>query len=144
MFADGVMFDGSSIAGWKEINESDMTLMPDLSSAVMDPFAAQKQLIINCDVLDPLTGEGYSRDPRSTAKRAEAYLKFSGLGDTAYFGPEPEFFVFDDVKFDVQMHKVSFQIDDVEGPYNTGKEYEGGNTGHRPSVKGGYFPVPPG
>ena len=143
MFADGVMFDGSSIAGWKEINESDMTLMPDLSSAVMDPFAAQKQLIINCDVLDPLTGEGYSRDPRSTAKRAEAYLKFSGLGDTAYFGPEPEFFVFDDVKFDVQMHKVSFQIDDVEGPYNTGKEYEGGNTGHRPSVKGGYFPVPP-
>jgi len=143
MFADGVMFDGSSIAGWKEINESDMTLMPDLSSAVMDPFAAQKQLIINCDVLDPLTGEGYSRDPRSTAKRAEAYLKFTGLGDTAYFGPEPEFFVFDDVKFDVQMHKVGFQIDDVEGPYNTGKEYEGGNTGHRPSVKGGYFPVPP-
>jgi glutamine synthetase len=143
MFADGVMFDGSSIAGWKAINESDMTLMPDVSSAMIDPFAAQKSLIINCDVLDPITGEGYSRDPRSTAKRAEAYLNFTGLGDTAVFGPEPEFFVFDDVKFDVQMHKVSYQIDDIEGPYNTAKEYDGGNTGHRPPVKGGYFPVPP-
>jgi glutamine synthetase len=142
-FAEGMMFDGSSIAGWKAINESDMTLMPDPASAVIDPFFAQTTLAIFCDVLEPLTGQPYNRDPRSTAKKAEAYLKSTGIGDTAYFGPEAEFFVFDDVRFDVQMHKTGFSIDSVEGPYNSGTEYEMGNLGHRPRVKGGYFPVPP-
>jgi glutamine synthetase len=142
-FTDGIMFDGSSIAGWKAINESDMTLMPDPASAVMDPFTAQPQLIMFCDVLEPTTGEPYGRDPRSTAKKAEAYMRSTGAGDTAYFGPEAEFFVFDDVRFDVSMNQTFYQIDSEEGPYNSGTEFPEGNFGHRPGVKGGYFPVPP-
>ena len=143
MLTDGIMFDGSSIAGWKDINESDMTLLPDCSSAVMDPFAAQEQLILFCDVIEPSTGQPYSRDPRSTARRAQAYLEQTGLGDTAVFGPELEFFVFDDVRFDVTANKNFYQLNEEEGPYNSGAELEGGNTGHRPGPKGGYFPVPP-
>ena len=142
-YTDGIFFDGSSIAGWKAINESDMSLIPDPTTAVMDPFTNQPTLILYCDVHDPLTGEPYSRDPRSTARRAEAYLKSTGIGDTAYFGPEPEFFVFDDVRFDVSMHNTFYSIDSEEGPYNSGSEFPGGNMGHRPVVKGGYFPVPP-
>jgi len=143
MIAEGIMFDGSSIAGWKAINESDMTLMPDLGTAVMDPFMAQNTLVLICDILEPSTGQAYSRDPRSTAKAAEAYLKFTGLGDTAYFGPEAEFFVFDDVRYKVEMNETSFMIDSIESPSNTGTKYDGGNLAHRPRVKGGYFPVPP-
>ncbi len=137
------MFDGSSIAGWKEIHESDMTLMPVASTAQIDPFSAQEQLIVTCDVVEPSTGEGYSRDPRSTAKRAEAYLKYTGIGDTAFFGPELEFFVFDDVRFDVSMNHTFYLLDSEEGPYVSGREFAEGNIGHRPPVKGGYFPVPP-
>ena len=143
MAVEGVMFDGSSIAGWKAINESDMTLMPDMSSAVMDPFTAQNTLILFCDILEPSSGESYGRDPRSTAKAAEQYLKYTGIGDTAYFGPEAEFFVFDDVRYKVDMNETSFAIDSMEGPYNTGTVYEHGNLAHRPGIKGGYFPVPP-
>ncbi len=143
MLTDGIMFDGSSIAGWKDINESDMTLLPDCSSAVMDPFAAQEQLILFCDVIEPSTGQPYSRDPRSTARRAQAYLEQTGIGDTAVFGPELEFFVFDDVRLDVTPNKNFYQLNEEEGPYNSGAELEGGNTGHRPGPKGGYFPVPP-
>ena len=142
-FSEGVMFDGSSIAGWKAINESDMALIPDPASAVMDPYAAQSSLILFCDVHEPSTGEPYNRDPRSVARRAEAYLAYTGIGDTAYFGPEAEFFIFDDVKFDVTMNKTFYQIDELEGPYNSGRDFDGGNTGHRPPAKGGYFPVPP-
>src|SRR5476649_850285 len=142
-FTDGVMFDGSSIAGWKAINESDMILMPDPSTAVLDPFTAQTTLIVNCDVVEPSTGQLYARCPRSTAKRAEAYMKSSGIGDTAVFGPELEFFVFDDVRFDVQMSGSFFKLNSSEAPWNTGAEFEGGNMGHRPGVKGGYFPVQP-
>ena len=143
MFAEGIMFDGSSIAGWKAINESDMTLMPDLDSVTMDPFMAQPTMVLFCDVLEPATMEGYSRCPRSTAKRAEAYVAASGVGDTAFFGPEAEFFVFDDVRYTVSQNHTAYQIDDAEGPYNSTREFEGGNTGHRPAIKGGYFPVPP-
>jgi glutamine synthetase len=143
MLSEGVMFDGSSIAGWKAINESDMSLAPDLSTAVMDPFTAQPTLILVCDVHEPSTGEPYSRDPRSVAKRAEAYLKYSGVGDTAYFGPEAEFFVFDDVRFKVGMNGGMYEVDEAESPHNSARAYEGGNTGHRPPIKGGYFPVPP-
>jgi len=142
-FEDGIMFDGSSIEGWKAINESDMSLIPDATTAVMDPFSAQPQLILFCDVNEPSTGQGYNRDPRSVAKKAEAYLASTGIGDTAYFGPEPEFFVFDDVRYDVQMNKCFYEFDSDEGPYVTGKIMEESNTGHRPGVKGGYFPVPP-
>ena len=142
-FNDGIMFDGSSIAGWKAINESDMTLMPDPDSAVMDPFTAQPQMIIFCDVLEPSTGEPYARDPRSTAKKAEQYMRSSNTADTAYFGPEAEFFVFDDVRYDVSMNQTFYQIDSEEGPYNSGSEFPEGNYGHRPAIKGGYFPVPP-
>ena len=142
-FADGVMFDGSSIAGWKAINESDMTLMPDPETAHLDPFFAQSTLAIFCDVLEPHSGERYERDPRGTARKAEAYLQQTGIGDKAYFGPEAEFFIFDDVRFDTQMNKAFYYIDSAEGAYNTGTEYESGNLGHRPAVKGGYFPVPP-
>ena len=140
---EGVMFDGSSIAGWKAINESDMTLVPDLSTAVMDPFAAQPLLILFCDVAEPSTGQPYDRDPRSTAKKAEAYLQSTGLGDTAVFGPEAEFFVFDDVRFGVEMNHCFFQFLSEEGPYVSGEAIEDGNMGHRPEAKGGYFPVPP-
>jgi len=142
-FSEGVMFDGSSIAGWKAINESDMALIPDPSSAVMDPYSAQSSLILFCDVHEPSTGEPYNRDPRSVARRAEAYLGYTGIGDTAYFGPEAEFFIFDDVKYDVSMNHTFYQLDESEGPYNTGRDFEGGNTGHRPAAKGGYFPVAP-
>ena len=143
MLEDGVMFDGSSIAGWKSIHESDMNLMPDLSTAVLDPFTAQPTLVLFCDILDPQTGQPYPRDPRSTAGKAEAYLRASGIGDTAYFGPEPEFFVFDDVRWKLSQNETGYRIDHEEGPYNSGAEAEDGNIGHRPRPKGGYFPVPP-
>ncbi|MEI6560428.1 MAG: type I glutamate--ammonia ligase [Rhodospirillaceae bacterium] len=143
VFTDGIMFDGSSIAGWKAINESDMILMPDASTAVMDPFAAQPLLTIFCDILEPSTGQPYARDPRSIAKNAEKYMASAGIGDTAYFGPEAEFFVFDDVRFQVEMNKCSYEIDSEEGPYNSARAFDDGNLGHRPAVKGGYFPVPP-
>jgi len=142
-FTDGQMFDGSSVAGWKGINESDMILMPDASTAVLDPFTDEPSINITCDVVEPSTGEGYERDPRSIANRAEAYLKASGVADVAYFGPENEFFVFDDVKWTTEMGHTSYQIDSEEANWNTGKAYEDGNIGHRPGVKGGYFPVPP-
>ena len=142
-FADGIMFDGSSIAGWKAINDSDMTLMPDPDTVVADPFSAQSSLIIFCDVLEPSTHEAYSRCPRSVAKRAEAYLASTGVGDIAYFGPEAEFFIFDDVRYEVSMNNTSYRIDDSEGPYNSGADFETGNIGHRPAAGGGYFPVPP-
>ncbi len=142
-FEDGIMFDGSSIAGWKSINESDMILMPDAFSAFIDPFAAQPTMVIFCDVVEPSTGQAYGRDPRSTAKRAEAYLGYTGLGDTAYFGPELEFFVFDDVRHKVTGTSAFLEIDSEEFPVNTNKVYQTGNMGHRPSTKGGYFPVQP-
>jgi len=142
-FADGVMFDGSSIAGWKAINESDMTLALDPETAHIDPFFAQSTLAIFCDVLEPLTGERYERDPRGIARKAEAYLKQTGIGDTAYFGPEAEFFLFDDVRFSTDPYNTGFRIDSSELPTNTSTEYEVGNLGHRPRTKGGYFPVPP-
>jgi glutamine synthetase len=140
---EGIMFDGSSIAGWKAINESDMRLKPDLSTAVMDPFAARPQLILFCDVIEPETGQPYNRDPRTTAVKAQAYMQASGIGDTAVFGPEAEFFVFDDVKFANDMHHSFFRFSSEEGPYMSGAEFEEGNIGHRPGIKGGYFPVPP-
>jgi glutamine synthetase len=143
MLTDGVMFDGSSIAGWKAINESDMTLMPDPSTAIMDPFAAQPMLSVFCDIHEPSTGQPYKRDPRSIAKAAEKYMASAGIGDTAYFGPEAEFFVFDDVKFEVSMNKVMYEFDSEEGPYTSGRAYPEGNLAHRPGIKGGYFPVPP-
>ncbi|PIR32167.1 MAG: type I glutamate--ammonia ligase [Alphaproteobacteria bacterium CG11_big_fil_rev_8_21_14_0_20_44_7] len=143
VLADGVMFDGSSINGWKGINESDMILRPDAASAVLDPFSARKTLIMFCDVIEPNTGQGYIRDPRSTAKRAEEYLKYTGIGDTAYFGPEAEFFVFDDVKFKVTQTSSSYKVFSHEDPEMSDATMEGGNYGHRPRTKGGYFPVPP-
>ncbi|HGF7189716.1 glutamate--ammonia ligase [Vibrio cholerae] len=142
-FEDGKMFDGSSLAGWKGINESDMVMMPDPSSAVLDPFTEDATLIIRCDILEPATMQGYDRDPRSIAKRAEEYLRSTGIADTVLVGPEPEFFMFDDVKFATNMSGSFFKIDDVEAAWNTGTEYEDGNKGHRPGVKGGYFPVAP-
>ncbi|RDH80980.1 MAG: glutamine synthetase [endosymbiont of Escarpia spicata] len=143
MFTDGKMFDGSSIAGWKGINESDMILMPEDATAVMDPFSDENTLIIRCDILEPATMQGYERDPRSVAKRAEAYLQSTGIADTAYFGPEPEFFVLDDVRWRVDMSGSMVKIDSDEAEWNSERVYEDGNIGHRPSVKGGYFPVPP-
>jgi glutamine synthetase len=143
MLTEGVMFDGSSIAGWKAINESDMILLPDCGTARMDPFAAQPSVVVFCDVLEPLTGQNYARDPRSVAKNAEAYLKSSGIADTMYVGPEAEFFVFDDVRYDVQMQGAFYSLSSEEGPYLSGKKMEEGNHGHRPGIKGGYFPVPP-
>ncbi|MBB3880066.1 type I glutamate--ammonia ligase [Sphingomonas pseudosanguinis] len=140
---DGLMFDGSSIEGWKAINESDMVLKPDLDAVYTDPFSATPMLIVFCDVVEPSTGELYARDPRSTAKRAEAFVKTTGIGDTVYVGPEAEFFMFDDVQFDTTYSSSYFKIDDIELPTNTGREYEGGNLGHRPRAKGGYFPVAP-
>jgi glutamine synthetase len=142
-FKHGSMFDGSSISGWKEINESDMVLMPDTDTAVLDPFFAAKTLSITCDILEPSNFEPYNRDPRTTAKAAEAYLRESGVGDTAYFGPEAEFFVFDDVLISTSQDNIGFSIDSGEGPYNMDTPLEGGNLGHRPRTKGGYFPVPP-
>src|ERR1700752_4103038 len=142
-FAEGMMFDGSSIAGWKAINESDMYLMPDPSSAAIDPFFAETTLSLICDVLEPTTGEPYNRDPRSTAKKAEGMVKSSGIGDTVFFGPEAEFFVFDDVKYKADPYNTGFKLDSVELPTNSDMDYEGGNLGHRIGVKKGYFPVPP-
>ncbi len=142
-FTEGQMFDGSSIAGWKAINESDMLLMPDQSTGLIDPFFQQSTLAVMCDVLDPITGQAYNRDPRTTAKKAEAYLKQAGIGDTAFFGPEAEFFIFDDVRWSIEPHKTGYSFDSTELPVNTGKEYPMGNLGHRPGPKGGYFPVPP-
>lgn len=143
MFADGYAFDGSSIAGWKGIEASDMTLMPDPASAHLDPFFAQTTMAVFCDVLEPSTGEMYERDPRSIAKRAEAYMKQTGVGDSIVFGPEAEFFIFDDVKFSVDPYNTGFKLDGAELPSNSGTDYEMGNLGHRPRTKGGYFPVPP-
>lgn len=142
-FTDGKMFDGSSIAGWKGISESDMILMLDPDTAVMDPFTDEPTLNIRCDIIEPTTMQGYVRDPRSVARRAEAYLQSTGLGDTAYFGPEPEFFVLDDVRWGSDMSGSFVKIDSEEASWNSEKVYEGGNIGHRPSSKGGYFPVPP-
>ena len=143
VFTDGLMFDGSSIRGFQEIHESDMLLLPDPASAMVDPFRQHKTLVINFFVHDPLTGEGYSRDPRNIARKAEAYLKSSNIGDTAYFGPEAEFYVFDDVRFDTSERAGFYFLDSVEAAWNTGREEEGGNLGYKPRYKQGYFPVPP-
>ena len=142
-FEDGKMFDGSSIAGWKGINESDMILKPDDSASVMDPFSEEATVIVRCDIVEPTTGQGYERDPRSVARRAEEYLKSTGIADTAMFGPEPEFFVFDEVHFHNDMSGCGYKVTSEEAAWSSNKEYASGNTGHRPRVKGGYFPVPP-
>ncbi|MFT5259918.1 MAG: glutamine synthetase [Saprospiraceae bacterium] len=142
-FTYGKMFDGSSIAGWKTINESDMILMPDPDSVVLDPFFEDTTVNIRCDIVEPTTGQGYDRDPRSIAKRAEAYMASAGIGDTAFFGPENEFFLFDAVHYGSDLSGSYCEVDSTEAAWNSGKEYEDGNTGHRPGVKGGYFPVPP-
>ena len=142
-FKEGKMFDGSSISGWKGINESDMILMPDADSAVLDPFFDEVTLNIRCDVVEPTSMQGYERCPRSLAKRAEAYLKSTGIADTAYFGPEPEFFIFDDVRWGDDVSGAFYEVDSEEGSWNSDRVIEDGNTGHRPGVKGGYFPVPP-
>jgi len=142
-FKEGKMFDGSSISGWKGINESDMVLMPDADSAVLDPFFDEVTLNIRCDVVEPSNMQGYERCPRSLAKRAEAYLKSTGIADTAYFGPEPEFFIFDDVRWGDDVSGAFYEVDSEEGSWNSDRVIEDGNTGHRPGVKGGYFPVPP-
>ncbi|MEO5363948.1 MAG: glutamine synthetase beta-grasp domain-containing protein, partial [Magnetococcus sp. DMHC-8] len=143
VFESGFGFDGSSIAGWCEIHQSDMVFKPDPTTAVLDPFTEVTTLILICDVVDPFTGEGYSRDPRAVAKRAGAYLQFSGLADTCYCGPEAEFFIFDSVRYKVSINSVMSFIDSEEGSWNSDTDYEEGNTGHRPGIKGGYFPVPP-
>ena len=142
-FTEGHAFDGSSIAGWKGIEASDMILMPDPDSAFVDPFYDEPTLVLSCDVIEPSTGKGYDRDPRSLGRRAEAYLKSSGLGDVAYFGPEPEFFIFDAVEWSDNMSGSSCKIYSEEAAWSTDTKFEGGNLGHRPTVKGGYFPVPP-
>lgn len=142
-FEEGHAFDGSSIAGWKGIQASDMLLVPDPATACVDPFMEDPTLFMQCDVIEPSDGKGYDRDPRSIAKRAEAHLRSSGLGDVAYFGPEPEFFIFDSVRWNNDMSGCFFKIDSEEGSWSTGLKIEGGNAGHRPAVKGGYFPVPP-
>lgn len=142
-FEAGKMFDGSSIAGWKGINESDMILMPDDSTAILDPFTDDPTVILRCDIVEPATMQGYDRDPRSIAKKAEAYLTSTGFGDTAFFGPEPEFFVFEDVKWHADMSGASYEINAEEAAWSSNLDFDDGNTGHRPRVKGGYFPVPP-
>jgi glutamine synthetase len=142
-FENGQMFDGSSISGWKGINESDMILMPDDETPVLDPFTEEVTVNLRCDIIEPATMQGYERDPRSVAKRAEAYLASTGLGDTAFFGPEPEFFIFDSVKWKADIAGASYSIESEEADWSTHADFEGGNTGHRPRVKGGYFPVPP-
>ena len=143
MFEEGKMFDGSSIAGWKHINESDMILMPDASTAVMDPFFDDATLVIRCDIIEPADMQGYERDPRSIAKRAETYMKSTGIADTALFGPENEYFVFDDIRWGTTMQGSFYKVDSEEAGWNSEKVYEDGNIGHRPGTKGGYFPVPP-
>ena len=142
-FENGAMFDGSSIAGWKPINDADMILMPDDSTALVDPFTEEITINLRCDIVEPSTLQGYERDPRAIAKRAEAFLSSTGIGDTAYFGPEPEFFVFDDVKYKATMSGAMYEIESEEAAWMTAATVEGGNTGHKPGVKGGYFPVPP-
>jgi len=142
-FKEGKMFDGSSIAGWKGIEESDMVLMPDLDTAVLDPFADETNLIIRCDILEPDTMQGYERDPRSLARRAEAYLQSTGIADTAFFGPEPEFFILDDVRWGADISGAFYKVDSEEAGWNSERVYPDGNIGHRPGIKGGYFPVPP-
>jgi glutamine synthetase len=142
-FEEGKMFDGSSIAGWKDIHDSDMILMPDDSTAVLDPFTDEPTVNLRCDIVEPATGQGYERDPRSIARRAEAYLASTGLGDTAMFGPEPEFFVFDDIKWATEMGGCFYKINSEEAAWSSDATYAEGNMGHRPGVKGGYFPVPP-
>jgi glutamine synthetase len=139
----GVSFDGSSVPAWKAINESDMILMPEISTVFIDPFASYPTLVLTCDVIEPTTGKGYERDPRHTAKLAEEYLQSTGIGDVAYFGPEPEFFVFDNVQFETKPNGCSYKIDSEEGPYNTGTQYENGNLGNRSPVKGAYFDLAP-
>jgi glutamine synthetase len=143
LFRDGKMFDGSSIAGWKGINESDMILMPEANTAILDPFIEEATINIRCDVIEPATMQGYERDPRSIGKRAEAYLKSTGIADKALFGPENEFFIFDSIRWSNEMRGCSYEIDSVQGAWNTNTPYPEGNKGHRPGVKGGYFPVPP-
>ena len=143
MFDEGKMFDGSSIAGWKGINESDMILMPDADSAVIDPFLQDTTLLLRCDVIEPTTMQGYDRDPRTIAKRGEAYLKSTGIGDAAYFGPEAEFFIFDSVRWSNDISGAAYEIESKEAAWSSDRDYEEGNIGHRPDVKGGYFPVPP-
>jgi glutamine synthetase len=143
LFEDGKMFDGSSISGWKGIHQSDMVLLPDPSTGFLDPFTADPTLVLVCDILDPATMQAYSRDPRGSARRAEAYLKSSGVAEQAFFGPEPEFFVFDSVRYANEMGHTFFHIDSEEAAWNSAKEYAGGNSGYRPGVKGGYFPVAP-
>ena len=142
-FEEGKMFDGSSINGWKGINESDMILMPDDETAVMDPFSDSPTVIARCNIVEPTTMQGYDRDPRSIGLRAEEYLKSTGLGDTALFGPEPEFFVFDSVQWNTTMSGAFYKINSEEAAWSSSESLDGGNTGHRPRVKGGYFPVPP-
>ena len=143
MFDEGKMFDGSSIAGWKGIQESDMILMPDANSAVIDPFLQDTTLLLRCDVIEPTTMQGYDRDPRTIAKRGEAYLKSTGVGDAAYFGPEAEFFIFDSVRWSNDISGTAYEIESKEAAWSADRDYEEGNIGHRPGVKGGYFPVPP-
>ncbi|HET6435000.1 MAG TPA: type I glutamate--ammonia ligase [Xanthomonadaceae bacterium] len=143
LFEDGKMFDGSSIVGWRGIHQSDMVLLPDPSSAYLDPFTADPTLVLVCDILDPATMQAYSRDPRGVARRAEAFLKASGIADTAFFGPEPEFFIFDSVRYANEMGHTFFHIDSEEAHWNSARDYPGGNSGYRPGVKGGYFPVAP-
>lgn len=142
-FDGGQMFDGSSIAGWKGINESDMILMPDDSTSVIDPFTDEPTIILRCNIVEPSTMKGYERDPRSVAGRAEEYLKSTGIGDAAFFGPEPEFFVFDDIKWHADMSGAGYTINSEEAAWSSNHSFDDGNTGHRPKVKGGYFPVPP-
>ncbi|HET8710889.1 MAG TPA: glutamate--ammonia ligase [Spongiibacteraceae bacterium] len=142
-FTSGKMFDGSSIAGWKGINESDMILMPDDSTSFLDPFFDDPTIVLRCNIVEPATGQGYERDPRSVALRAEAYLKSTGIADNALFGPEPEFFIFDDVKWHADISGVGYSINSTEAAWSSNKEYDEGNIGHRPGIKGGYFPVPP-
>ena len=142
-FEDGKMLDGSSISGWKGINESDMVLLPDPDTAYLDPFSAHTQLVLHCDVLETSTMQAYGRDPRSIAKRGEEFLKSTGIADTAYFGPEPEFFIFDSVRWQNDMGHAFYEITSQEAAWSSKYKYDGDNTGHRPGVKGGYFPVPP-
>ena len=142
-FEHGKMFDGSSISGWKGINESDMVLMPDDSASLLDPFTDEVTVIVRCGVVDPITGEGYNRDPRSIGQRAIDYLKSTGIADSALFGPEPEFFIFDDIKWNINMSGASYEINSEEAAWSSSRTFPAGNTGHRPLVKGGYFPVPP-
>ncbi|MFI2102080.1 type I glutamate--ammonia ligase [Isoptericola sp. NPDC019693] len=142
-FTEGLMFDGSSIRGFQAIHESDMKLVPDVTTAYLDPFRKRKTLIVNFSIVDPFTDEPYARDPRTIAAKAEAYLKSTGIADTAFFAPEAEFYIFDDVRFSTNQHESFYSLDSVEAAWNTGREEEGGNLGYKTRYKGGYFPVSP-